>query len=88
VTTSWTTALRGAFRYGALAQSVVAALIVGSTLFAVNLLAQVREGPLTAGLLTRVGLTFLVPWLNATIGIAIGLRKSSVPARPIPSASK
>jgi hypothetical protein len=83
VTISWPTALRGAFRYGALAQSTVAALLVGSTLFVVNLLAQVREGPVTPGLLTRVGLTFLVPWLNATIGIAIGLRKSSVPPRPV-----
>lgn len=80
---TWATALRGAFRYGALAQSTLAALIVGSTLFTVNLLAQVREGPVTAGLLTRIGLTFLVPWLNATVGIAIGLRKSSVDPRPV-----
>jgi hypothetical protein len=81
VTTTWASALRGAFRYGALAQSTLAALVVGSTLFAVNLLAEVREGPLTAGLLTRVALTFLVPWLNATVGIAIGLRKSGAVAR-------
>jgi hypothetical protein len=88
VTTTWPAALRGAFRYGALAQSTLAALVVGSTLFAVNLLAQVREGPVTAGLLTRVALTFLVPWLNATAGIAIGLRKSGAvprPAQPTPT---
>jgi hypothetical protein len=83
VTVSWGTALRGAFRGGALAQSIAAALVVGSTLFMVNLLAEVREGPLTAGLLTRVALTFLVPWLNATIGIAIGLRKSRVFSHPV-----
>jgi hypothetical protein len=76
---SWRAALKGAFRRRSLAQSTVAALTVGSILFMVNLYTQVREGPLTAILVVRVGLTFLVPWCNATLGIALGLRKSGLP---------
>lgn len=56
-------------------QSTVAALTVGSILFMVNLSSQVREGPFTWLLTARIALTFLVPWFNATVGIAIGLRK-------------
>ena len=72
----WGEAFRGAFRRGALMQSTAAAFVVGSTLFMVNLFAQVRTGPFTADLALRITLTFVVPWANATTGIAIGLRKS------------
>ncbi|MEU4097853.1 hypothetical protein [Streptomyces sp. NPDC026673] len=64
-----------------MAQTATAALIVGSTLFMVNLYAQVRGGPFTWVLAVRVVLTFLVPWLNATMGIAIGLRRPGAPPR-------
>lgn len=58
-----------------MAQTTVAALIVGSILLMVNLYSPVREGPFTWALTARIALTFLVPWFNATMGIAIGLRK-------------
>ncbi|MET9880743.1 hypothetical protein ABZZ36_40000 [Actinacidiphila glaucinigra] len=64
-----------------MAQTTTAALIVGSTLFMVNLYAQVREGPFTWAFAARTALTFLVPWLNATMGIAIGLRRPGASAR-------
>ncbi|MET8413063.1 hypothetical protein ABZV34_34240 [Streptomyces sp. NPDC005195] len=73
---AWSVALRGAVRGKAVAQTTTAALIVGSTLFMVNLYSQVREAPFTWALTARVALTFLVPWFNATMGIVIGLRKS------------
>ena len=72
----WGAAFRGAFRPGALLQSTTAAFVVGSILFMINLYAHVRTGPFTADLAARITLTFVVPWANATTGIAIGLRKS------------
>src|SRR5262249_18596737 len=72
---AWSVALRGAVRGRSLAQTTTAALLVGSTLFMVNLYSQVREGLFTWVLATRIALTFLVPWFNATMGIAIGVRK-------------
>ncbi|MGW1542029.1 hypothetical protein ACWCPM_17655 [Streptomyces sp. NPDC002309] len=73
----WSVALRGAVRGRSLVQTTVAALSVGSVLFMVNLYTQVQQGPLTWVLTSRIALTFLVPWLNATLGLAIGLRKSN-----------
>lgn len=78
---AWSAALRGAVQGRAMAQTTVAALIVGSTLFMVNLYSQVRDGPFTWALTARVALTFLVPWFNATMGIAIGLRKPGASPR-------
>lgn len=80
-TVAWSEALRGAVRARSLAQTTVAALTVGSILFMVNLYSQVREGPFTWALMARVALTFLVPWFNATMGIAIGLRKPGAAPR-------
>ncbi|MEV7992096.1 hypothetical protein AB0O67_09300 [Streptomyces sp. NPDC086077] len=77
----WSAALRGAVRGRSLVQTTVAALAVGSVLFMVNLHSQVQQGPITWALTSRIVLTFLVPWLNATLGLAIGLRKSGTPAR-------
>ncbi|KOV51414.1 hypothetical protein ADL00_40665 [Streptomyces sp. AS58] len=74
-------ALRGAVRGRALAQTMAAALTVGSVLFMVNLFSQVREDPFTWVLAVRIALTFLVPWLNATLGLAIGLRRAGAPPR-------
>ncbi|MFD7407026.1 hypothetical protein ACFV7R_31105 [Streptomyces sp. NPDC059866] len=74
-------ALRSAVRGRSLTQTIVAALAVGSVLFLVNLYSQVRDGPFTWVLASRVALTFLVPWLNATMGIAIGLRKPGASPR-------
>lgn len=72
---AWSVALHGAVRGRSMAQTTTAALIVGSTLFMVNLYSQVRDGPFTWILTLRIALTFLVPWFNATMGIAIGSRK-------------
>lgn len=74
---SWSAALHGAVRGRSLVQTIGAASAVGSVLFMVNLYAQVRQGPLTWALTARIVLTFLVPWLNATLGLAVGLRKSN-----------
>ncbi|GAA1587008.1 hypothetical protein GCM10009789_45690 [Kribbella sancticallisti] len=79
---AWSKALRGAVRGRSLVQTTLAALAVGSTLFMVNLYSQLREGPFTVALMARVFLTFFVPWLNATFGIAIGLRTSSAGRLP------
>ncbi|MGW8949103.1 hypothetical protein [Streptomyces sp. NPDC055709] len=78
---AWSVALRGAVRGRSLTQTIAAALAVGSILFMVNLYAQVRDGPFTWVLASRVALTFLVPWLNATMGITIGLRRSGASPR-------
>ncbi|ANS32310.1 putative membrane protein (plasmid) [Rhodococcus opacus] len=40
----------------------------------VNLYSHVRVGPFTWVLAVQIALTYVVPWLNATMGIAIGLR--------------
>ena len=48
----------------------------------VNLYSSARDDPFTWVLAARITLTFLVPWLNATMGIAIGLRHGNPP--PVP----
>lgn len=78
---AWSVALRGAVEGRAMAQTTAAALVVGSTLFMVNLYSQVRDAPLTWALTVRIALTFLVPWLNATMGIALGLRRPGAASR-------
>ncbi|MED7822091.1 hypothetical protein [Streptomyces chiangmaiensis] len=78
---TWSAALHGAVRGRALGQTTTAALTVGSILFMVNLYSQLVDGPLTWAFTLRVVLTFLVPWLNATLGLAIGLRKAGAPPR-------
>ena len=77
----WAPALRGAVSRRSLMQTSVAALLVGGTLLMVNLYSALRDGPLTWRLAIQVFLTFFVPWMNATMGIALGLRKSAVIAR-------
>ena len=72
--TSWRRALLGAMGARSLRQTVLAATIVGSVLSVVNLSSSVLNGRFTWVLAGRIALTFLVPWLNATMGVAIGLR--------------
>lgn len=71
---SWGRALLGAVRPHSLWRTIPAATIVGTTLFWVNLYANVRDDPFTWLLAMQIALTYLVPWMNATMGIAIGLR--------------
>jgi hypothetical protein len=73
----WHQALLGAVQRRSLYRTVPAALIVGTTLFMVNLYSTVRAGPFAWHLAGQITLTFLVPWLNATMGIAIGLRSGA-----------
>jgi hypothetical protein len=73
----WRDALVGALHRRSLSRTIPAATIVGSILFMVNLYSSVRDGPFTWVLAAQITLTFLVPWLNATMGIAIGLRHGS-----------
>ncbi|HEX4558992.1 MAG TPA: hypothetical protein VH166_07355 [Mycobacterium sp.] len=79
-TLPWHQAVLGAVRGGSLSRTIPAATAVGSTLFMVNLYSAVHDGPFTWTLAGQIALTFLVPWLNATLGIAIGLRSASSPA--------
>jgi hypothetical protein len=51
----------------------------------VNLYSSARDDPFTWVLAAQITLTFLVPWLNATMGIAIGLRHGNPP--PVPGAA-
>ncbi|MBB5166304.1 hypothetical protein [Mycobacterium sp. AZCC_0083] len=83
--TGWRHALLGALRRRSLYRTIPAAAIVGVTLFMVNLYASVRNGPFTTMLAIQIALTFVVPWLNATMGIAIGLRHGS--PSPVPGTS-
>jgi hypothetical protein len=78
----WSRALRGALRGRSIVQSATAAMTVGSILFMVNLYSHVRDDPFTWALATRIVLTFFVPWLNATLGIAIGLRRPAASGTP------
>ena len=76
----WGPALRGAISPRSLTQTTVAALLVGGTLLMVNLYPALKDGPLTCRLAIQVFLTFFVPWMNATMGIALGLRRSAATA--------
>jgi len=71
---TWRAALLAAVSRRSLCRTLPAATAVGTTLFLVNLYSSVRSDPFTWVLATQIALTFLVPWLNATMGIAIGLR--------------
>jgi hypothetical protein len=71
---TWRAALGAAVSGRALRRTAVAAMIVGTTLFLVNLADAVHHGPMTWQLCTKILLTYVVPWANATFGIAIGFR--------------
>lgn len=72
---SWGSALREAVRPPSLKRSVIAAGVVGTTLLIANLGARLVAEPFTIGLAVKVFLTYAVPWGNATVGIAMGLRE-------------
>lgn len=71
---SWTSALREAVRPPCLKRSVIAAGVVGTTLMVANLGGRLTSEPLTAGIALQAVLTYAVPWGNATVGIAMGLK--------------
>jgi hypothetical protein len=73
----WRAALRQAVTPRALRRTLTAAFVVGTTLFFVNLFGQVHDTRMTPLVAVRIALTYLVPWGNATFGIALGLRDRS-----------
>ncbi len=73
----WVQALRLATNRQSLARTILAAAVVGTLLTLVNLAGRTLPGHLTIPLLGRMLLTYLVPWANATLGIAIGVRDRS-----------
>ena len=59
-----------------LKRSAVTALIVGTILFAINQLNVVIDGQATAVTWIKTGVTYLVPFAVANLGILIATRRS------------
>ncbi|QWF20471.1 hypothetical protein KM427_15930 [Nocardioides sp. LMS-CY] len=73
-TVSWPAALRGAVGRQSLKRTCAAALVVGTTLAVVNFGGQLATTGLSVAVVVKLLLTFLVPWGNATFGVALGQR--------------
>jgi hypothetical protein len=73
---SWRRALASALRPRSLARTVPAALVVGTTLWFVNLSGTFFAGGATSFALVQTALTFVIPWLNATFGMTMAFRAS------------
>jgi len=71
---TWGEALREALRPRALRRSALAAGVVGTTLLVANLGGELLTASMSMRLGVQVFLTYAVPWGNATLGIAIGIR--------------
>ena len=79
---TWSTpreALRVVIHRRHLWRTVATALIVGTVLFAINHLDTVLRGQATTGTWVKVGLTYLVPFAVANIGLLLGAHR---PRRP------
>jgi hypothetical protein len=61
---------------------VIAALVVGSVLFAINQLDVVVEGRASDVTLVKVVLTFIVPFLVSNYGILMATRRRGGPPQP------
>lgn len=59
-----------------LLRTSVTALIVGTILFAINQLDVVLSGDATAGTWIKAGVTYLVPFAVANVGLLFGSRRS------------
>jgi hypothetical protein len=70
----WGQALRIATNRESLKRTVLAATVVGTTLVFVNLADLLTASSLAGWLGFKVFLTYAVPWGNATMGIALGVR--------------
>ena len=57
-----------------LVRTVITALIVGSILFAINQLDVVLAGHATTGTWIKAGVTYLVPFTVANVGLLFGRR--------------
>jgi hypothetical protein len=78
----WVQALKLATNRQSLTRTILAAAVVGTLLTIVNLAGRTVPGHLTTPFLVRMLLTYLVPWGNATLGIAIGVRDRSRATHP------
>ena len=76
---SWRDALARAVRPRALQRSIPAALVVGTSLWFVNLSAVYLDGRVTAVVVLQTVLTFVIPWLNATFGMTMAFRSPHIP---------
>lgn len=68
-------ALRVVLHPAHLRQTVLTALIVGAVLFAINQLDTVPAGHATAATWVKTGLTYLVPFCVANVGLLLGSRR-------------
>ena len=58
-----------------LVRTVLTALVVGTIVFAINQLDVVLAGRADAVVWLKVGLTYLVPFANANLGLLVGTRR-------------
>ncbi|HEU5006848.1 MAG TPA: nitrate/nitrite transporter NrtS [Jatrophihabitantaceae bacterium] len=75
VEVTWSTprqALRVVGQWSHLCRTTATALIVGTVLFAINHMDTVLSGAATTGTWVKVGITYLVPFAVANIGLLLG----------------
>src|SRR5262245_25194542 len=90
----WRQAMRVVLRPTHLKRTAATALILGTILFAINQLNVVLDGHATAVTWIKTGVTYLVPFAVANVGILIATRRSNQQAsgradrHPIDAGSK
>jgi hypothetical protein len=72
----WRQAMRVVLRPAHLKRTAATALVVGTILFAINQLNVVIDGQATAVTWIKTGVTYLVPFAVANVGILIATRRS------------
>jgi hypothetical protein len=72
----WRQAMRVVLHPAHLKRTAATALVVGTILFAINQLNVVIDGQATAVTWIKTGVTYLVPFAVANVGILIATRRS------------
>jgi hypothetical protein len=67
-----------------LGRTALTALVVGTVLFLINHLSAVITGQATIGDWVQTGVTYLVPFTVANIGLLVGTRRPQRGSRPAP----
>lgn len=83
VEVTWSTpgqAVRVVIHRPHLCRTAATALLVGTVLFAINHLDTVLSGQATTGTWVKIGVTYLVPFAVANIGLLLGSHR---PRRPV-----
>lgn len=83
VEVTWSTpgqAVRVVIHRPHLRRTAATALLVGTVLFAINHLDTVLSGQATTGTWVKIGVTYLVPFAVANIGLLLGSHR---PRRPV-----